>query len=65
MYASFVVVFAREHFRILRCDGGGDAAGFIVMDSAGMELRREADFDAARAWVERRLQPPVAARHRR
>ena len=55
MLEPFVVLYAREHWRIIRADGCDRRPAFVIVDSAGTELRREADYDDAKAWIDLRV----------
>ena len=49
---SSLVIYAHAHYRIVR--RAEDAAHpYIVVDTAGSELRRERNLDDAKAWISR------------
>ncbi|GAB2510036.1 hypothetical protein [Lysobacter humi (ex Lee et al. 2017)] len=56
-------LYARGPYRVLAAaalDPAGDdvpARAYVVTDTAGARLREEPSFDAARAWVDGRLEP--------
>lgn len=53
MLEPSAVLYARAHWRIVR-DGNCDKPDvFVVVDTAGIELRRESILDDAKAWIDR------------
>lgn len=62
-----VVVYARGHYRVVRIEEEEPRDRYVILDTAGTELRREPGFDQAKAWVDRRAidpTPPRPARRR-
>jgi hypothetical protein len=54
-----VVVYARACYRVVRIEGEDSPDCYLILDTAGAELRREPRIDDARAWVDARI--PSAA----
>lgn len=57
-------LYARGPYRVLAAsaldeDDDSPARAFVVTDTAGARLREEPSFDAARAWVDGRIDSAV------
>jgi hypothetical protein len=50
-----VVVYARASYRVVRTEGEDSPGRYLILDTAGMELRRDPCFDDAKAWVDARV----------
>jgi hypothetical protein len=48
-----VVVYARASYRVVRIEG--EDSPYLILDTAGAELRREPCLDDAKAWIDARV----------
>lgn len=57
MQDASIVLYARGHYRIVHLAACGDGGGarYMVIDTAGVEHRRETSLDDASAWIDRVL----------
>lgn len=55
MFEPSVVVYARERWRVVRTADSDQPLTYVVVDTAGMELRREHALEDASAWVDQRV----------
>ena len=50
-----VVVYARACYRVVRTEGEDSPDCYLILDTAGANLRREPRLDDAKAWVDARV----------
>jgi hypothetical protein len=50
-----VVVYARDCYRVVRTGGENSPDRYLILDTAGAELRGEPCLDDAKAWIDARI----------
>lgn len=55
MLEPSIVLYSRERWRVVRTGDSDGPSAYAVVDTAGIELRRELNLDDARAWIDRKV----------